>query len=48
MERVSGHAERGLREAHQVMTLTRRVTGTLDAADQDLVRASGSVADSSF
>ena len=35
------HAERGLREAHQVMTLTRRVTSTLDAADQDLACAGG-------
>ena len=41
MERIGGHAERGLREAHQVMTLTRRVTSTLDAADQDLACAGG-------
>jgi hypothetical protein len=39
--RVGGYAEGGLREAQQVMALTRRVMSTLDAADQDLARATG-------
>jgi hypothetical protein len=39
--RVGAVAEGGLREAHQVMALTRRVLSTLDAADQDLARAGG-------
>ncbi|MBX3642638.1 MAG: hypothetical protein KF720_06145 [Rubrivivax sp.] len=38
VERVDGYAERGLREAQQIMQLTRRVFSTLDAAEQDLKR----------
>lgn len=38
VERVDGCAERGLRESHQIMQLTRRVFSTLEAAEQDLRR----------
>ncbi len=38
VERVDGYSERGLREAQQILQLTRRVFSTLDAAEQDLLR----------
>lgn len=41
VERVDGYAERGLREAQQILLLTRRIFGTLDAAEHDLRRVEG-------
>lgn len=36
VDRIDSHAERGLREAHQVMALTRRVQSALDATEPGL------------
>lgn len=41
VERVDGYAERGLRESQQILLLTRRIFGTLDAAEHDLRRVEG-------
>ena len=45
VERVDGHAERGLRESQQILQLTRRIFNTLDAAEQDLRRVRGTSRD---
>ena len=41
VERIDGYAERGLRESQQILLLTRRIFGTLDAAEHDLRRVEG-------